>query len=467
VQRINRLTQRQCETAMPTEIFDPKITERTLRFVEKTPPGWSRAEKLVKGAARAVRDGKPVIIKRRTKWLPDGMGLWLIVSPGEEPDSARRSWIFRWTAPGQTVVSKSGKARRLQRRIGLGSLLTVNLQRARELADLCRRHLQEGRDPLLVKRGRSAEAKVAERRLKTLAAAVDEYLHAHSQGWSRKHALVWRRSFDHLQSILDLPVSQMDRSLVVSALKPLWQSNPETARRLRGRLEKVLAKATADGWRTGENPAQWRGSLEFSFRPRSHLQPVKHHDALPYPDAPAFMQELRRIDGVKARALELLILTAVRTGEIISARREEFDLDAIDPTWTVPPEKTKTGKRTGKPHIVPLSEQAVACLRKSEIVPGRLVFPTHNRALWRLTKRIRNDVSVHGFRSTFSTWASEMTDYPTEVREAALDHLVGNDVERAYRRTSWLDKRRALLRDWSDWCDGKVETADNVVAMRA
>jgi len=304
-------------------------------------------------------------------------------------------------------------------------------------------------------------------RLRTLAVAVDEYIHAHSQGWSPRHAFNWKRSFDHLQSILDLPVSQMDRSLVVSALKPLWQSNPETARRLRGRLERVLAKATADGWRTGENPAVWRGSLEFSFRPRSELQPVKHHDSLPYKDAPAFMEMLRRIDGERARALELLILTAVRTREVISAKGEHFDLDAANPTWTVPPEKTKTGKRTGKPHIVTLSEQAVACLRKVEVVPGRLVFPTHDRALYRLSKSIRSDISVHGFRSTFITWAAEMTDYPAEIREAALHHQVGDVVERAYRRTDFPDKRRALLREWSDWCDGKVETSDNVVPMRS
>jgi integrase len=494
--RIHRLTQKQCESAMPSEVAVP-LTGYALAAVTGQADDWTRgkvvrrarleqsariastkseqqkadlhATKMWAGAGKeirnadqlldenpvVIRNGKPATLQRRTRWLIDGAGLALVVSPGNEPGSVRRSWVFRWNT-GDTTIGKSGKARRQQKRIGLGSLATVDLKRARELADQCR---------LLVKRGQIAERKKAELQLRTLRMAVEDYFHRHSAGWARRHAFNWKRSFDHhLGSILDLPVAQIDRALVIQALTPLWQSQPETGQRLRGRLEKVLAAATAAGWRTGDNPATWKNNLDLAFRPRSHLQPVKHHDALPYVEAPAFMAALRTMDGVKARGLELLILTGVRTAEICSALAEDFDLNAA--TWTVPAEKTKTGKRTGKSHIVPLSPDAVACLKKVEMKPGQLVFPIHDRALYRLHKQIRKDCSVHGWRSVLATWASEQTDFPREIVEAALDHLVGTDVERRYRRTTWIDKRRMLLTQYADFLSGKDVKAENVVAMR-
>jgi integrase len=459
---------------MPTEVRvsgsdeQAAVESEVLRVLRGGRPDRAARLKRVRkvGALASHLQQQSGLIKRRTNYFCDGAGLWLVVSPGEEPDSVRRSWIFRWTVSGQSVISKTGKARRLQRRIGLGSLTTVNLERARELADGCRRLLQDGQDPLLVKRGRAAAVRVEELRLRTLRAAVEQYFRDHSSAWkSLKYAQDWRQSFEqHLKSLMDLPVSAIDRAMLVDALKPLWDAHPETGQRLRGRLEQVLAAATAREWRSGDNPASWVG-LKHSFRPRSELQPVKRHNHLDPKDAPDFMRRLRDIDGITARALELLILTAVRTGEVLSATGEEFDLDSDKPIWTVPAEHTKTGKKTGEAHEVPLSDAAIACLRKVKIVPGQKVFPVHDRALYRLAKEIERGVSVHGFRATFSTWAGDL-EYPREVTEAALDHQVGNAVERAYRRTKLLAQRHTLLRDWANYLDG-ASPADNVVPMRA
>jgi len=190
----------------------------------------AKALKTMADPTLTARDGKPVMIRRRTRWLCDGLGLWLVVSPGDDPDTVRRSWIFRWTVPGETVVSRNGKVRRVQRRMGLGSLLTTDLKRARERAAEMRRLIQDGLDPLTVKRGRAAERKVAERSLKTLAHAVDDYLIAHRDGWrSRKHALNWKNSFRHVMPVLgDLPVQSLTAPLIVQALTPVWKAHPET-----------------------------------------------------------------------------------------------------------------------------------------------------------------------------------------------------------------------------------------------
>jgi Phage integrase central domain/Arm DNA-binding domain len=280
VRRINRLSQRQCETAMPTEVAVPLSDTaaveadvlRVLRQGHRPDNKRSRFKRLGRLGAMATQlenaraDGKPVIVKRRTKWLADGLGLWLVCSPSpDDPDGVRRSWIFRWS-PGEQVISKTGKARRLQKKVGLGSLLTTDLKRARELAAEMRRLIQDGQDPLLVKRGRAAAQKVAELQLKTLRAAVDEYLLRHGDGWSRKHALTFRHSFRHLDSILDLPVQSLTPNIIVQALSPFWQAHPESARRLRSYLERVIELAVVKGWRAvGQNPAQWDGLLSPLF----------------------------------------------------------------------------------------------------------------------------------------------------------------------------------------------------------
>jgi integrase len=479
MRRVNRLTQRQCESAMPTEEIVPHSTERLVQryraeqvLAQHFPDHLAAemlpaapAQKTPTGAISVFRNGKPVLVKRRTKYLCDGAGLYLVVSPGDDPDVVNRSWTFRYNVPGQVVVSKNNKARRLQRVIGLGSLQTVNLSRARELAEQCRRQLQEGLDPLLAKRGRAATAKIEERRLRTLQAAIDEYVRDRGKSWSVRHSKVWKQSLaSHLKPLLDLPVSQIDRAMIIRALRPLWDKHPETGRRVRERLESVLDKATSDGWRTGDNPARWKGNLEYTFARRPDAP--KKHPALPYKDAPEFMRQLRGIEGDRARALELIILTGVRTKELVTAMGDQFDLDCDNPVWTVPPEKTKTGKRTNEPHVIPLSDAAVACLRKLQVVLGKRVFEVPERAVYKFLREMRQDVTVHGFRATFRTWASEQTDYPHEVAEAALDHHVGKEVVRSYVRTTWIDKRRMLLRDWADFLEGKTVETGNIVKLR-
>jgi len=456
-----KLTQKQCEKAVPTEV----IVRKNLAILERL----QRLGQEVPGFQITHRDGKPVLIKRRAKYLNDGLGLILAVTPSPtDPNGVRRSWIFRWRG-GEQVIRK-GRAYRRLKKIGLGSLLTTDLHLARSRADHCRRLVHDGIDPLTEKRGQAARQKVAEAQLKTLRAAVVEYVTKHSAGWSRKHGLMFRKAFDHLEPILDFPCQSLTTPLIVQALRPYWTAHPESARRLRSFLERVISLATSNGWRdqTMPNPALWE-SLRNHFQPRAKLQPVKHHDMVRWQDAPAVMQRLMTEPGPAARGLELLIRTGVRAGQIRTAAVEDFDLTGA--IWTVPAEKTKTGKATGKPHIVPLSKQAIACLRKVEMTPGEqgLVFPIHEHALKRLAKRITNGAAgCHGWRATFSTWANEQTDYPREIVEAALDHLVGGDVERRYRRTTWQDKRARLLQDWSDYIDGVTDSAaDNIIPLRA
>jgi integrase len=475
--RIKRLTQRACESAMPIEVVVPASREvveaEMVKALRSKPDRVSRLRGMARLGAVADRlqDAPPgYIVKHRTRWLADGAGLWLVVSPGKGKDreSVARSWVYRWNT-GNTIISKSGKARREQKRIGLGSIQTVSVERARELAEQCRRHLQEGRDPLLQKRARRAAVKIEERGLRPLKSAVDEYARLHGSAWSVRHAQIWRRSFQHLQPIMDLPVSKIDRAMIVEALRALWEQHPDTGQRLRGRLEQVLAATTAWGWRTGDNPAVWKGGLEFSFRPASQLRLVKNFAALSYHEMPDFMAKVVATDGLPARALELLIRTATRWNEVRGAVGDEFDLDSNAPTWTIPVERIKTRKHNGnKPFVIPLSPAAVASLRRCDVKPGQKLFPVHAYTALRLAKKISGqDITAHGFRACFKTYSHERTDFPREIVEACLNHKVAGDVESRYIRTTFIDKRRALISLYSDFCDGKTKTGDNVVAMRS
>lgn len=234
--------------------------------------------------------------------------------------------------------------------------------------------------------------------------------------------------------------------------EPLWSTKTETASRLRGRLESILDWATARGYRTGENPARWRGHLDQLLPQRSKVAPVQHHSALPYAELPAFMTELRAQDGLSARALEFTILTAARSGEALGARWSEIDLKAR--TWTVPASRMKGGKE----HVVPLSERVVKIVTT---IPrsGDLLFegargrPLSDMSMTMLLRRMRNGAyKVHGFRSTFRDWTAEQTSYPNHVAEMALAHTIGDKVEAAYRRGDLIEKRRGLMDEWARYC---------------
>jgi integrase len=252
-----------------------------------------------------------------------------------------------------------------------------------------------------------------------------------------------------------LPVQAVDTGLVMKVIEPLWAAKPETASRLRGRVEVILDWAKVRGYRQGENPARWRGHLDHLLPAKSKIRKVVHHAALPYAKAGAFMTVLRGQHGIAARALEFLILTATRTGETLGATWDEFDLEAR--LWTIPAARMKGGRE----HRVPLTEAAASVLeslqeaRQSDFVfPGaRQSRPLSEMALLMLLRRMGfGEITVHGFRSAFRDWAAERTTFPREVAEMALAHAISDAVEAAYRRGDLFDKRRKLMDAWAAYC---------------
>jgi integrase len=271
-----------------------------------------------------------------------------------------------------------------------------------------------------------------------------------------KHAAQWEMTLrDYAAPLRRLPVDKITTDDVIAVLKPLWNEKPETASRLRGRIERVLDAAKAQGLRNGENPARWRGHLDQLLPKRQQLK-RGHHAAMPYGALPAFLADLRERESVAARALEFAILTAARSGEVLGARWEEFgDLDRA--VWTVPAARMKAGRE----HRVPLSKRAAKIVKGFyEVREGDFVFPGQKAgqplstmALEMVLRRMKVDgVTVHGFRSTFRDWAAECTNFPNEVCEAALAHVIENKAEAAYRRGDLFDKRRKLMEAWSIYC---------------
>jgi integrase len=294
---------------------------------------------------------------------------------------------------------------------------------------------------------------------------ADEVVSSLETAWRNpKHREQWRMTLTrYCEPIRSIPVDLVTTEHVLDILKPIWGKVPETASRLRGRIEKVLDAARAKGHRTGENPARWRGHLDHLLPARQKLT-RGHHKALPYPEVPALTARLQRSGSVSALCLEFTILTAARSGEAMGARWGEIGLDRG--IWTVPKERMKAGRE----HRVPLSSRAREILvQMGEIRDGELVFPGQRRgrplstmALEMVMRRMRVDATVHGFRSAFRDWAAEMTSAPREVAEAALAHTLENKVEAAYRRTDLFEKRRALMEQWAQYCSS-LPPADEVI----
>jgi integrase len=308
----------------------------------------------------------------------------------------------------------------------------------------------------------------------TFKQVADRYIAAHEAAWrNEKHRWQWRQTLDlTCEQIGKIPVAAIATGEVMKVLEPLWTEKTETAARLRGRIESVLDYAAARGWRSGENPARWRGHLAKLLPPPNKIAKVQHHAALPWQEIGAFMAELREQDGIAARALEFTILTAARTGETIGALRREVDWDAA--VWTVPAERMKAGKE----HRVPLTEAAMTVLQAAAPLSGKdpraWLFSGNrpdqhlsNMAMIMLLRRMkRPDLTVHGFRSTFRDWCSEATNHSREIAEKALAHLVGDETERSYQRGDLLEKRRRLMKDWAKFCARPVRPAE-VVSIRA
>jgi integrase len=361
-------------------------------------------------------------------------------------DTGTKAWLLRYTLNGRAHG------------MGLGSLELVTLAEARDKALLCRKLLLDGVDPLEARRQKRMQALLTAAATITFRDCAKRYIEAHGKGWKNgKHRQQWRNTLETYAYpvIGDLPVAAIDTALIMQVIEPIWTTKTETASRLRGRLESILDWAAARNYRTGENPARWRGHLDKLLPARSKVAPVNHHDALPYAELPAFMQKLHGQAGVAAQCLEFTILTASRTGEVIGAQWSEIDLEAR--TWKVPAERMKGGKE----HTVPLSECALEVLaalpRSGDYVfeNGRAGHPISNMAMTMTLRRMgRGDITVHGFRSTFRDWAAEQTHYQNHVVEMALAHTIGDKVEAAYRRGDLLAKRRELMQDWAIYCTG-------------
>lgn len=370
------------------------------------------------------------------------------------------SWLFRYF--------RDGKARTM----GLGPVKIVSLAEARDKAREARRLLLDGIDPVDTKDAKRRQASLDAARAVTFKDCAERYIKAHSAGWRNpKHKAQWTATLETYAypGFGDLAVADVDTGLVLNALEPIWATKPETASRVRGRIEAVLDWAKARGYRDGENPARWRGHLDKLLPARRKVQKVEHHAALPYAELSAFMDDLRQREGMAARALEFAILTAGRTGEVIGARWDELDVEAK--LWTVPADRMK-GRRA---HRVPLSDRAIEILADvpreagSEFVfpGGREKRPLSNMALLATLRRMnRDDLTAHGFRSTFRDWAAETTGYPGDLVEMALAHVVSSKTEAAYRRGDMFDKRHRLMADWATYCAAPPAERGAVVPMR-
>lgn len=390
---------------------------------------------------------------------------------------ASRAWVLR-LAVGTRTDAK-GKAVVHRRDIGLGSYPDVSLAEAREKARELRKQVRDGIDPIEERNATKLRAKLEAAKTKTFEECANAYIEANRAGWKNdKHVQQWQNTLATyaFPKIGQLSVAAIDTGLVLSVLQQetgedkaqLWHAKTETASRLRGRLESILDWAAFRGYREGENPARWKGHLEHELPARSKVQKVEHHAALPYAELGAFMVELRKREGLSARALEFAILTAARSGEVRGATWAEIDLPGR--IWTVPDERMKAGKE----HRVPLSDEAVKLLEAlPRIVGNDYVFPAprggqlSDMALTAVLRRMdRGGLTQHGFRSTFRDWAGETTAYPREVCEHALAHKLADGVEAAYQRGDLLAKRARLMADWARYCGTVQGNAENVVAMK-
>jgi integrase len=386
----------------------------------------------------------------------DGKGLYLRVGEG-----TAKSWVLRYMLDGRA------------REMGLGSYHDLSLAEARERARGYRKLAKDGVDPIDQRRDHRLAQRAERERAKgamTFRQCAERYIAAHEAGWKNaKHARQWTSTLatDVYPVIGGLPVREVDTGLVMRILEPIWAKKPETAGRVRGRIEAVLDWATVRGYREGDNPARWRGHLDNLLPRKSKIRPVVHHPALAYREVAGCMAELREQDGIAAKALEFTILTAARTGEVIGAKWEEIDIG--EKVWTVPAARMKAGRE----HRVPLSKEALVILeglaREGEFVfpGGRAQRSLSNMAMAMTLRRLgRGELTVHGFRSSFRDWAAERTNFPREVAEMALAHSVGDAVEAAYRRGDMFQKRRQLMAAWGRYCAMPATTGE-VLAFAA
>lgn len=405
--------------------------------------------------AREVNKLSPAAIKnaKRPGMYGDGAGLWLHVGPERRDEHGKKivggkSWILRFMLNGNA------------REMGLGPLHTVGLAEARERARAARLMLLDGVDPLDTRREDKHRRKLEVAKRISFKECAEAYVAAHRAAWKNaKHAAQWDSTLEAYAHPLigDLPVQGIDTALVMKIIEPIWATKTETASRLRGRIEAILDWATVREYRSGDNPARWRGHLDALLPARSKVQRGDHHAALPYAEIGAFMTALREEKGTGARAFEFAILTAARTGEVIGATWHEVNM--AEKVWIIPGNRMKAGKE----HRVPLAPRAIEILKEMAkfsasaddfVFPGRKAgAPLSNMTFLMILRRMgRGDLTGHGFRSTFRDWCAEQTAFPAEVAEMALAHAVGDKVEAAYRRGDLFEKRRRLSDAWAAFC---------------
>jgi integrase len=383
----------------------------------------------------------------------DGAGLYLRVTP----DGAN-NWVLRYMLD------------RRPRWMGLGPVSLYGLSDARTRALDARRKRHDGIDPIEARRAERARQRLDAAKAITFKQCAESYIASHRAGWrNEKHKYQWPATLNaYAYPVIGaLPVQAVDTALVLKVLEPIWTKKSETASRVRQRIENILDLAKVRGFRDGENPARWRGHLDKLLPARSRVREVEHLAALPYAELTGFLADLRAREAIAARALEFLILTAARTGEVIGARWSEIDL--LDKTWTVPAGRMKARRE----HRVPLSPRALTILQEMQkarhiedasahVFPGpKRGQPLSNMAFLMLLRRMElEDLTVHGFRATFKTWVSERTSFQNEIAEAALAHIIGDKVEQAYRRGDLFDKRRRLMKEWATFCTSAPVKAD-------
>ncbi|MGE0531606.1 MAG: tyrosine-type recombinase/integrase [Hyphomonadaceae bacterium] len=377
---------------------------------------------------------------------PDGDGLYLKVAIGKD-GLPNKSWIVRVYLPGGKV-----------RDMGLGQASHVTLAEAREAAEAARKAARAGADPVALRKEERRRLVATIENARTFKDCSERFLEMQERRWSNpKHRQQWRNTLStYAYPMLgDLRVEAIDTNLVLRVLEPIWLEKPETASRLRARIERILYWAQTRGYRSGDNPARWRGHLDHAL-PVGATRATRHHPAMPYAEVPAFFEELKQRRGIAPRALEFAILTGARTGEVVGATWSEIDLEKQ--MWRVPWDRMKAKRE----HRVPLSPQAIALLQSLRLDrrASDYVFRGWKRgtalcngALRATLKKMgRSDVTPHGFRSSFRDWVSDETDFARELAEAALAHVVGDKTEAAYRRGDAYAKRTRMMNAWSNHC---------------
>lgn len=386
----------------------------------------------------------------------DGHGLWLQIG-----EAGTKSWLFRYMLDGKA------------RMMGLGPYDDISLEKAREKASECRKLLIDSKDPIEERDAMKALDRLARAKSLTFDECASAYIESNRAGWKNdKHASQWENTLNTYASPIIgwLNVASIDTGMVLKVLEQIWTTKPETASRLRGRLEAVLGWATVRGYRTGDNPAAWRNHLDKVLPARSKVAKIEHHAALSYKEIPGFILALRQMDGIGARAMEFAILTVARTTEATGSVWSEFDMK--DGSWTIPAERMKAKKE----HRIPLSPLAISILKEllplktddtSPVFQNKSGKALSNMAMLAVLKRMgRAELTVHGFRSTFRDWAGETTAYPREVIEHALSHQLKDKAEAAYARGTLFTKRRRLMDDWATYCNtAKKAEGETVVPI--